>query len=329
MKHYFTLPLVVLCLAAFAQPLYAEHDFAPDRRDMVRIRDLARDLERAADDLDRGHGRGRATPLGGHDDDDHDRRDHESKYEHSDRFFDAAERFAEDAEDFEDSVRRYMNQPERTIPDFRKLRGSYQSLLSTSRKARLDSRHERHFREVQVLVSEISRYYGGSSHPQIDWRRIQILAHEIEEQAAELYVEARRDLSRYAGHSNDSRIREAIWRFDELRNAARHFHRQVEEGRRDPGHIRSDFKRLLDAHDHANRYIWYLSYETRRDILNLTRLIDEIDARGFDGKYRRRHVDARPFGPVRPQSSPPTRTVDFEDAWPQLLISLLGGNAGL
>lgn len=328
MKRHLTLPLVVLCLAAFVQPLHAEHDFAPDRRDMHRLRALASDLEQAADDLDSAGSRGRRVRLDGrHDDHDRDRRGR--GHDDDDRFVDAAERFAEDAEEFEKSVRRNMNEPEDTVDEFRDLRSSYRRLVDASRRIRLDSGDGRDFRRVQFLFSRISEYYEGPRRPQVDWRRVQILAHQVDDLADEIHDDARRDLSRYGGHHNSYRIREAIARFDHLREAARHFHRQVEHGRRDPEHIRNDFERLLAANDYANRYVWYLGYETRRDLQRLGSLLDQLDSHCYDGRHRRRHVDARPLGPIPVPSRPSARTVDFEDDWPQLLISLLGGDLNL
>lgn len=313
MKRIITLPLVVLCLAAFAPPLHAEHDFAPDRRDMRKIRELSRDLEREAEDLE-----GRIKPNFRSDRGRHDR--------DRDRLIALAERFTKEAEDFDEIVRHNMERPERTVYAFRDLRGSYHSLTQAIRRTGLDHRDKRHLHEVDVLMSKIGEYYEGRRRPEVDWRRVQFLAHEVDDLAEKIYDGARRDLSRYGGPHNNYRIREAIARFDHLRDAARHFHRQVEQGRRDPEHIRSDFERLLAANDVANRYVWYLSYGTRRDLQRLGSLLDELDSRCYEGRHRRRHVDARPPGPAPLQSRPTARTVDFEEDWPQLLISLLGGD---
>ncbi len=275
MKRIFLLPLVVLCLAAVPFSASADYGPTPDRSDMKHIRSLARELDRQADNLLDAVERNR--PRG-------DR--------HQDRALGLVERFRHEAATFEDVVESNMNRPERTVAAYRSLTNTYERLIDRAEDRYVRPRVGRLLDDTKVTVASISQFY---ERPRIDWQRVQFLAHEIDTLSDRVYDGAKRELTRRSGYQYDWRVKDTLDRLDTLRRAADHFHRQVEKGRVDPAHIRSDFTRLQQARNDVASRIWNLEYETRRDFYRLSDYLGKLDANCYGDARNDRRDDNREY----------------------------------
>lgn len=104
--------------------------------------------------------------------------------------------------------------------------------------------------------------------------RIQALAHEVDEAARAVNRAAY-----YGRHHFTWRERRALDRLDELAEAARHFHTQIERYPYATRHTAADYRRLLMAYDRAEDTLYDLHAYRRvlRRFESLGALIDELD----------------------------------------------------
>lgn len=264
MKRLFVFSVMVLLMAAAERSARADHDTAPERREMREVRSHAKRLEDRAEDLLREVERNRPRNQHG-----------------PDRALDLVRRFHADALAFYEVVDDNERYPERTLTAYRRMHSSYDRLSHRAEQVHLKPRVGRHLERIDESVALIDGYYRRSAPERIDWQRVAWLAHEIETLSDRVHSQAYAELTRRAHPQYDWRSREILSRLAELRAAADNFHDEVEEGRPSLVRVRADYDRLYAAQQRASSHIWSLEYRTRNDFYRLTDYMHEVRTRCF------------------------------------------------
>ena len=129
---------------------------------------------------------------------------------------------------------------------------------------------------------EISGQYGYPQGGYWNWEQVKRLAHEVNENAEHVHnaAEAR-------AHHGDRDEERALSDLHGLKEAAEHFHDQVERYGQSPSHTRSDYYTVLNAYNRARSSIRWSHVEGHviRDFNDLSRSLNELSYYYRDASY--------------------------------------------
>jgi hypothetical protein len=277
MKYPNLIMLTAICAVGLAGSAHAAHDDGPNPRDMQRVRTLAIELDRQANDwLDTLNRRHRFPPS------------------HSHSILGNAIRFRSAAHDFRTVVERNMRQPRRTVASFESLHDAHRLLVGRWNTSHFGSRGDQHARRIESLMRDLGRYYPDAGYSRVDWNRVRTISRDANNLADRVYSQARRELGGSSRHG-DWWHRDTLKRLEDLQSAARHFRRQADTSRPDYQRVRSEYERLSEAYRYASTRSSALKPGTRHDFQRIGLLLDEL-GRAFDPYRGPRWVTDLPLG---------------------------------
>ena len=211
------------------------------------------------------------------------------------------EELEDQASHFHRRLERYRNDPSHTERDYLRLRRAYRvavnmfHVLHSTREVRRAMLRMEETMDGLVFYYEEDRYERGQDERIRDdrgrddrsrrererprargWVSIREIAHDLDRAAEHVYRQARSETRFGPFVFLSGNQRRAVDRLDGFKDAAEHFHKQIERRHDSPTHTLDDFEKVAERYERAARRMHHLSSHIQQEFYRAGLLIEEL-----------------------------------------------------